>query len=503
MSKLTGIQILELMSDMRDHLILEAVPPAWWTDAPRSHRSRGASGRPSAQKEGRGRHLPFPVWFVRGGWIAAALGLLVAAGLVFGLFALRDRGSEPPGSTESDTAAEAVDPSYAAADRLLEQLIIPEEGTHLGMTANTDIRRVTETDGVTVGFREQHRRNLLVSGRSFRLVCTPYEQEEQQYLYHKDVLYVNASGVQSQSPLDSAGIAELHTLLYEAQGLTVDPGRLTAYDLFETVTVNPQSSNGTQTVVCEGLKRTAIQKLVGILRPTMETMGLVNGYSFDNEGNLVRDYRQAATQTRVLLYGMAAGSFTVTLTAASDGSLQKLELTTKFTSTLEDVSIDFEINGWASFSFSKRAVTTTGDMESYRKLHWRQVFGFVNAEAVGLVPDENGVYSLSSGDWQVWADQIEYILEHRREFEGKTFRVTGYTSGPASRFGDLYYCTVQARGDNNFYPYTAIGLSPELYQANSDKYMDTRKHYRCEILGTFTCENPNFPGFTVQEIVFP
>jgi hypothetical protein len=96
MSRLTGMQIFELMSDMRDHLIEESILPSWLGgNAPTASGAiilEEPSAAPTKRKARRDRKraVILPLWLGKGGWLAATLALLVAAGLAVTLFALRD-----------------------------------------------------------------------------------------------------------------------------------------------------------------------------------------------------------------------------------------------------------------------------------------------------------------------------------------------------------------------------------------------------------------------------
>jgi hypothetical protein len=443
MSRLTGMQIFELMSDMRDHLIEESILPSWLGgNAPTASGAiilEEPSAAPTKRKARRDRKraVILPLWFGKGGWLAATLALLVAAGLAVTLFALRDGRVDDPKDTEGESVTEALEEmsGFAAADRLLSQLLIPAEGGELGITSHTDIRRVTEEEGITVGFREQYKGALVLQGKQFRLNRTPFGLEEEVYLYDGSMLYVETLEGQTKSPMNDTELDTLLAHLRSEQNLPDQTKTFTAEELFETVTVIPPSASGTVTVVCKGLKRTAIKELVPILRPILESLNLVNGYTLDGAGNLVRDNEAADGQTRIILFALAAGDLTVTLTATEDGVLKKLETSAEFEAEIENVSVEYEIIGWSTFQFAVNSVKPTVSMEKFKQVHWRTVFGCENAESLGLVPDKNGVYHITQRNSELWDKQIQYVQEHSEEFMGKTFHVVGYLRGSGGKLG--------------------------------------------------------------------
>lgn len=447
MSRLTGLQIFELMSNVRDGLIVESILPSWLgkqASAPSGAILLGADPEVFDKKVAKTHRKTtvIPLWLGKGGWIAAILALLVTAGVAVGIAALRN-GRRDPVETETESITEAFEnlTDYAAADRLLEQLSFPEEGATMGLTTHTDIRRVMEQEGITLGYREQHKGSLVLNGKTFHLRWTPYGLDEEVYLYDGTALYISTLDGQTRSPMDDGELAVLMNHLREEQGLPSHTASFIASDLFESVTVKPAASDGTVTVVCSGLKRTAIKDLVPILRPMLESLGLVSGYTVDSAGNILRDNDTADGQTRIILFGLAAGDLTVSLISTPDGTLKRLEVSSEFTAEIDKVSVDYEISSWADLRFTVDPIKPTSDMATYESLHWRIVYGCENAEALGLIPDADGICTLA-GTADMWVRQLTYIEEHPEEFLGMTFRIRGFTTGFYMEWYDKHYSAI-------------------------------------------------------------
>ena len=134
MSKLNGMQIFELLSNVSDNLIVESVSPALLVG--------GATGVAAGAAVGAGEtagtatataKVGFGAWLAKGGWLAILAGVLVAAGVAVGVtFAGRDTGRTPPvGSDEVTVAGEEGS---------------RDEGTGVEVPTETESETETETE---------------------------------------------------------------------------------------------------------------------------------------------------------------------------------------------------------------------------------------------------------------------------------------------------------------------------------------------------------------------
>lgn len=113
MSKLNGMQIFELLSDVDDSLIAESVAPALLvggaTVGAASMAGTLNTTASTAAKTG------FGAWLAKGGWVALTAGVLVAAGIVAGAFFLGKGGDMPP-AKENNVTTEEEDQSLPEED---------------------------------------------------------------------------------------------------------------------------------------------------------------------------------------------------------------------------------------------------------------------------------------------------------------------------------------------------------------------------------------------------
>ena len=110
MSKLNGMQIFELMSDLNDNLIAESAAASLLlgSAAVGTAAMAGSATTSAAAPVKAG----FGAWLAKGGWVALVAGAVAAAGVTVGMFALGGRG-EPQGATPpvSETASQTEAPT--------------------------------------------------------------------------------------------------------------------------------------------------------------------------------------------------------------------------------------------------------------------------------------------------------------------------------------------------------------------------------------------------------
>ncbi|MBQ4113093.1 MAG: hypothetical protein IJD38_09890, partial [Clostridia bacterium] len=114
MSRLTGEQLYEILGNLPDDLVTEALPLALLggaaavTAATPPLYSLSAAGNSTAAKAG------FGAWVAKGGWIALAAGVLVAAGVAAGAFLMGHGEQTPPAEsgTTAEQTAEGMSPEF-------------------------------------------------------------------------------------------------------------------------------------------------------------------------------------------------------------------------------------------------------------------------------------------------------------------------------------------------------------------------------------------------------
>ena len=111
MSKLNGMQIFELLSNVSDHLIVESVSPALLAGGATGAVAglTGGAGASSAGAVGAATAKGgFAAWLAKGGWIALLAGVLVAAGVAVGvMLGGKGQGTTPPVDTDGVTTVRA------------------------------------------------------------------------------------------------------------------------------------------------------------------------------------------------------------------------------------------------------------------------------------------------------------------------------------------------------------------------------------------------------------
>ncbi len=102
MSKLSGMQIFELLSDVNDSLITESISPILTTAA---GTTAGAAAKSTVDPSTLYRipapnapsvHAGFVGWLAKGGWVALVAGAVAAVGIAVGMFTLQDNRDLPP-----------------------------------------------------------------------------------------------------------------------------------------------------------------------------------------------------------------------------------------------------------------------------------------------------------------------------------------------------------------------------------------------------------------------
>ena len=143
MSRLTGEQLFEIMGNLPDEFVTEALPLSLLGGAAGTPLySISATGNSTAAKTG------FGAWLAKGGWIALVAGAVAAAGIAVGAFLLGSDGFEWPsfpqgiettataaGESETEEETEAPDLSYfqfplTSADDTTSYVSITDSGNN-------------------------------------------------------------------------------------------------------------------------------------------------------------------------------------------------------------------------------------------------------------------------------------------------------------------------------------------------------------------------------------
>ena len=131
---------------------------------------------------------------------------------------------------------------------------------------------------------------------------------------------------------------------------------------------------------------------------------------------------------------------------------------------LGDIPLTATITMNTTLDREPQTVTAPEDADSYEETDWRTLFGIYTAEYLGLIPDENGVITLSE-DADTFALQYEYISQNPTDFADTTLSLTARASDFALLEdgvvrGTLYQ--VYEDGTAAYYPYLYVCFPADL-----------------------------------------
>lgn len=173
MSKLNGMQIFELLSDLNDSLIVESVAPALLTGGA-TGAAAGLTGGADASSAGTvgatAAKGGFAAWLAKGGWIALLAGVLVAAAVAVGVgIAGRDPAGTP--STGEDTVTESESLTEESAESTEGETEAPtEESTEAPTEEETETAEPHDTH--VMGEWEFTLKPTCTEGGTRQRVCT-------------------------------------------------------------------------------------------------------------------------------------------------------------------------------------------------------------------------------------------------------------------------------------------------------------------------------------------
>ena len=138
MSRLTGEQLFEIMGNLPDEFVTEALPLSLLG---------GAAGAPlyslSAAGSGTAAKTGFGAWLAKGGWVALTAGALVAAGIAMGAFFLGRNGDTPAESGE--VTAETVETTETSSPDETEKAT-SEASSETESESNTETETKSESE---------------------------------------------------------------------------------------------------------------------------------------------------------------------------------------------------------------------------------------------------------------------------------------------------------------------------------------------------------------------
>ncbi|MBE6559400.1 MAG: hypothetical protein E7661_10410 [Ruminococcaceae bacterium] len=194
--------------------------------------------------------------------------------------------------------------------------------------------------------------------------------------------------------------------------------QLTALDLsalFADITVTEDSTTGDITVTLAGLSQDA-QFMINSLLSSISNSGMEG--ATDEDISMMLD----------LLAAFDMDTMAFSLTVDADLLLKEVAMSfgldlTSMPEMTGDVPMTMVMTLTTSLDRSEQIITAPEDADTYVEKEWREIFGIYSAEYLGLIPDDNGVITLSE-EPELFVLQYQYILNNYTDFEGSVFSVT-------------------------------------------------------------------------------
>ncbi len=198
-----------------------------------------------------------------------------------------------------------------------------------------------------------------------------------------------------------------------AMGGLLPAMKLSAF--FKETAVVTDETTGDTTILLEGISQQA-QFLINMMISSMDKPE-VDGIS-DMDMSLVLD----------MLAAFDMDALSVSLTVDEDMLIKAASLTmavdmTNAPDLTGNIPMTLNVTLSTTLDRGEQTVTPPADADAYEETDWRTLFGFYTPEMLGLVPNEQGVVTLSE-DPETFALQYDYMMEHAEAFEDVTLSVT-------------------------------------------------------------------------------
>ena len=377
------------------------------------------------------------------------LSLLLAAALLLTVGCV-DETDDPAASTdEVTTEAEttlADIPAAEALDQLMEALSAAEEETQTMENGKVDIDMSmivsVDMDGMQNSTTLPIKISLTMAGDDMAITGN-LMGTELELIYVGGMLYMcdptTGEFVKCAMTAEEFGGAVGSLMGGESEGEEDDStleipeleGTKTS-DIFASVTSELDETNGDLRIICKGFNTSLASKLAPLLQPMLESLGLVGGGEYDENGFLQSDPAATLAEVVGMLNGLTGDNFRMTFTFAKDGTLRStaidVTMATEQTDGVDTYNTTIRVTGSFAMAVGGQTVQAPSDADSYEEKDWRVVFDQETADMLGLVPVD-GCVTLSD-DPAVRERQILYIYNHYYdEFAGVLVNGVGYVVG--------------------------------------------------------------------------
>ncbi len=338
---------------------------------------------------------------------------------------------------ESETTAPAVgDETIADAGAYLDKLLAYEseftnDKTVMDMTMDMHMA----VDGMEQDISMTMTTTEITAGADKHIICDSMG-ETYEILYVDGMLYVSYFGELIKCPATPEQVDEVSGMLGGSDSEDDSPDLndlLTgskADDIFGTITA-VKKSDGTTVVSAKGFNKASADKLAPEMMPLLLSLGMVGGNITDEDYESKTEEELDAlliADTAKVLREMSEDAFSITVTADSEDTPIVVSFTISLSSTMEvdgsTVKTDMTIKADATHTVGGQVVKAPANAADYAEGTWDDYFGTPSPEDLGLVPDANGVYTLSD-DPDTRAEQTWCIYSSIDLFADATFHVKG------------------------------------------------------------------------------
>ncbi len=367
--------------------------------------------------------------------------------------------TEPSDALDADELWESVmeknQLDILAEYHLLTDLTLDISATLNGMTTN-----MAMTGGISLIQQEN---------QGIALELTIPTQEPYSLVYADGMLYMTSAEGKYRCPMEEVEMAlvwsELMGDLFPSEGApeddTAQDGGLTdgltgllstmkLSALFAKCEISTDEATGDTTLLLEGISRQT-QFLINMMFSSMD--GIESDQISDMDMSLLLD----------MLATFDMDALAVELTVDKDHLLKSSTLTMAMDMTnapdlVGDIPMTLTLTAATTLDRGAQTVTPPTDADTYEETDWRTLFGLYTAEMLGLVPDEQGVVTLSE-EPDTYALQYDYMMKHIGDFEGVTLSVTARVSDfIRNEDGTVEGIIYQVYGDGTpaYYPYLYV-----------------------------------------------
>ncbi len=176
-------------------------------------------------------------------------------------------------------------------------------------------------------------------------------------------------------------------------------------------------------ITVKGLNPTYASEMVDTFMPLLLSMEMI--------GVTTEEYDEEALikETVEILKTLDENNFILTFTVDTLDGLVALgmDITIKTSTTVEGMAMDMKVGIKGTMTYTKggQIVALPAGASGAPEVNWKELFGMESAEELGLIPDENGIVTLSD-DIDLRTRQYYYIITNSANLTEVKFAVTGY-----------------------------------------------------------------------------